>query len=155
MTITLISLKKKKRTTAKLNLPAYRRQYHYHFQCFKILDASHAFGLYIRAYMLLAMLLHCRELFYNWIFVKMANTLSVQTSLMIILILSAFVINLEGISYQGRKLIMQERIDSRSLSGELGYDLSKLKHSREVLTDRISPGGPDPHHHSQPTPPLP
>lgn len=86
---------------------------------------------------------------------KMANTISVKSSLMIILILSVFVINLEGISYQGRKLIMQKRIDSRSLIGELGYDLSKLKHIRKEMTERVAPGGPDGHHNSQPTAPLP
>ncbi|KAJ6291493.1 hypothetical protein OIU76_023546 [Salix suchowensis] len=35
---------------------------------------------------------------------------------------------------------------------ELGFDLSKLGHFRrlstlDVASDRLSPGGPDPHHH--------
>ncbi|CAL1378940.1 unnamed protein product [Linum trigynum] len=42
---------------------------------------------------------------------------------------------------------------SRNLLRELGFDDSKLEHYKklsyhlEISSDRISPGGPDPHHH--------
>ncbi|CAN1123356.1 CLAVATA3/ESR (CLE)-related protein 6 [Linum perenne] len=42
---------------------------------------------------------------------------------------------------------------SRSLLRELGFDDSKLMHykrlsvAQKIASDRIAPGGPDPHHH--------
>ncbi|KAJ0017697.1 hypothetical protein Pint_10454 [Pistacia integerrima] len=81
----------------------------------------------------------------------MAYSTSVQSLILILLILSVVVTNLEVVQgYQGRK-VMQKRIDSRSILRELGYNLSKLKYNRRDSTGRISPGGPDPHHNFQPT----
>lgn len=81
----------------------------------------------------------------------MANSTSVQILILILLILSVVVTNLEVVQgYQGRK-VMQKRIDSRSILRELGYNFSKLKNKRRDLADRVSPGGPDPHHNFQET----
>lgn len=81
----------------------------------------------------------------------MANSTSVQILILILLILSVVVTNSEIVEgYQGRK-ILQKRIDSRSILRELGYNLSKLKYTRRDSADRVSPGGPDPHHNFQPT----
>ncbi|KAK8710071.1 hypothetical protein V6N13_145413 [Hibiscus sabdariffa] len=46
-------------------------------------------------------------------------------------------------------------LPSRLLLRELGYDRPKLEHFRQVFaskpgSDRVSPGGPDPEHHSNP-----
>lgn len=79
----------------------------------------------------------------------MANSKRMQVSMLILLILLVFVTILEANGHPGRK-IMQKRTDSHSILSELGYDLSKLKHSRKDTRDRVSPGGPDSHHHFQP-----
>ncbi|XVE50138.1 hypothetical protein DITRI_Ditri01bG0137600 [Diplodiscus trichospermus] len=45
---------------------------------------------------------------------------------------------------------MAEKIDSRTILEKLGYDASKIAYYRRMLgvdPERISPGGPDPHHH--------
>lgn len=49
------------------------------------------------------------------------------------------------------------KIDSKRLLHELGFDLSKLENSAtRLLTDRVTPGGPDSQHHKlEPATPLP
>ena len=45
---------------------------------------------------------------------------------------------------------MVEKIDSKTILEKLGYDVSKIAYYRRMLggyPERISPGGPDPHHH--------
>ncbi|KAG8635435.1 hypothetical protein MANES_16G036050v8 [Manihot esculenta] len=79
----------------------------------------------------------------------MAN--AVQASMLILLILSVNVVNLQATSYRGANS-MPKRIDSSSLLERLGYDLSKMKHvMKDTSTSRVSPGGPNPDHHSEPS----
>ncbi|XVF18724.1 hypothetical protein REPUB_Repub11eG0047600 [Reevesia pubescens] len=45
---------------------------------------------------------------------------------------------------------MPEKINSRTILEKLGYDESKIAYYRRMMSgdpERISPGGPDPHHH--------
>ncbi|XWS44578.1 hypothetical protein CRYUN_Cryun15aG0058500 [Craigia yunnanensis] len=51
--------------------------------------------------------------------------------------------------------LVPKTIRSRFLLHELGYDRTKLEYYRQVFalkagSDRVSPGGPDPEHHSHP-----
>lgn len=77
------------------------------------------------------------------------------TMLIILLILSVNVINLEAASNRRLK-IMPIKADSESLFEKLGYDSLKLKRIRkDASAARIPPGGPDPEHHSAPTSTMP
>ncbi|XP_057996582.1 CLAVATA3/ESR (CLE)-related protein 7-like [Hevea brasiliensis] len=87
------------------------------------------------------------------------NATVMRASMLILLILSVNVVNLEALSFRGSRPI-HTRIDSSSLLERLGYDLSKMKHVMkekvmDTSTSRVSPGGPNPDHHSQPSSALP
>lgn len=86
----------------------------------------------------------------------MAKSSNIAPMLMLFLI----VFSLLFMSFQARILhdeqqanAMQINIHSQPLPQELGFDLTKLKHYQRlsstihIESDRVSPGGPDPHHH--------
>ncbi|OAY24908.1 hypothetical protein MANES_17G053400v8 [Manihot esculenta] len=88
----------------------------------------------------------------------MANATMMRASILIVLILSVDVVDLEALSLRGSRAI-SKRIDSNTLLERL-YDLSKMKHvmkekEMDTSTSRVSPGGPDPEHHSEPSSALP
>ncbi|CAK7350450.1 unnamed protein product [Dovyalis caffra] len=84
----------------------------------------------------------------------MANSTVLRVSMLILIILSANVINLEAVSYRGLES-MPKRIDSSSLLQKLSYDMSK-RNVTAASPSRLSPGGPDPEHHlSQPSSAMP
>ncbi|KAL9346558.1 hypothetical protein Peur_061411 [Populus x canadensis] len=75
----------------------------------------------------------------------MANSAVLRVSMLILIILSANVINLEAVSYRGVES-MPKRIDSSTLLQKLGYGMPK-RNVTDASSSRISPGGPDPEHH--------
>ena len=84
--------------------------------------------------------------------VNMAKYSNVASALTVFLILSLIL----SMSSQARILEkerdMQKNSESQLLLFELGFDLHKLKHyekmsARRPGSDRVSPAGPDPHHH--------
>ncbi|KAJ4846867.1 hypothetical protein Tsubulata_011870 [Turnera subulata] len=77
-----------------------------------------------------------------------SRTSVMLVSSFILLILLLNVNNLEALRYRGL-MSVPARIDSSSLLQKLGYDLAKIRHvKRAASPSRISPGGPDPEHHS-------
>ncbi|KAJ6935651.1 hypothetical protein NC652_010614 [Populus alba x Populus x berolinensis] len=75
----------------------------------------------------------------------MANSTVLRVSMLILVILSANMINFEAISYRGLESI-PKRIASSSHLQKLGYDMSK-RNVTDTSPSRLSPGGPDPEHH--------
>ncbi|XVF78720.1 hypothetical protein PTKIN_Ptkin14bG0158100 [Pterospermum kingtungense] len=68
---------------------------------------------------------------------------------MIILLMMLVMTNSEARFNHGMPTIT-EKINSRTVLEELGYDAFKIAYYRRMLggdPERISPGGPDPQHH--------
>ena len=88
-------------------------------------------------------------------FACMTNQTGVRVLILFLVFFSTFFMSL-----QARIPIVHKRIDSQILLHDLGYDETKLKHYHRLSTmdagaNRVSPGGPDPQHHSRRPPPLP
>ncbi|KAJ6885987.1 hypothetical protein NC651_026603 [Populus alba x Populus x berolinensis] len=75
----------------------------------------------------------------------MANSAVLRVSMLILIILSANMINLEAVTYRGVESV-PKRIDSSTLLQKLGYDMPK-RNVTDAAPSRVSPGGPDPEHH--------
>jgi hypothetical protein len=72
--------------------------------------------------------------------------------LLLMVLFSAIFLTSEARILKGGQALQGNANNSRHLLLELGFDLSKLEHYRRLSTlgvasDRLSPGGPDPHHH--------
>ena len=79
----------------------------------------------------------------------MAKSTTIRVSTLILLILFGQVIAAIATSYRSLE-IMQNRLDSRRILRELGFDSSKMKDGKRrtmTNTDRVAPEGPDPQHH--------
>jgi hypothetical protein len=68
--------------------------------------------------------------------------------LLLMVLFSAIFLTSEARILKGGQALQGNANNSR----QLGFDLSKLEHYRRLSTlsvasDRLSPGGPDPHHH--------
>ncbi|KAL3576166.1 hypothetical protein D5086_021449 [Populus alba] len=75
----------------------------------------------------------------------MANSAVLRVSMLILIILSANMINLEAVTYRGVESV-PKRIDSSTLLQKLGYDMAK-RNVTDPPSPRVTPAGPDPAHH--------
>ncbi|KAJ6893624.1 hypothetical protein NC652_027619 [Populus alba x Populus x berolinensis] len=66
----------------------------------------------------------------------MANSAVLRVSMLILIILSANMINLEAVTYRGVDTLLQK----------LGYDMPK-RNVTDPPSARVTPSGPDPAHH--------
>ncbi|KAF9661681.1 hypothetical protein SADUNF_Sadunf19G0093900 [Salix dunnii] len=72
--------------------------------------------------------------------------------LLLMVLFSAICLTSEARILKGGQTMQGNVNNSHHILVELGFDLSKLEHYRKlsalgVASDRVSPGGPDPHHH--------
>jgi len=77
---------------------------------------------------------------------------STSRAMVLLFLFSAIFLTSEARILKGGQALQGNANNSRHLLLELGFDLSKLEHYRRLSTigvasDRLSPGGPDPHHH--------
>ncbi|KAF9672427.1 hypothetical protein SADUNF_Sadunf11G0040600 [Salix dunnii] len=75
----------------------------------------------------------------------MANSTVMRVAMLMLIILSAEMINLEAVSYRGVESI-PKRIHSSTLLQRLSYHISN-RNVTDASSSRLSPGGPDPEHH--------
>ncbi|KAJ6979204.1 hypothetical protein NC653_027380 [Populus alba x Populus x berolinensis] len=66
----------------------------------------------------------------------MANSAVLRVSMLILIILSANMINLEAVTYRGVDTLLQK----------LGYDMPK-RNVTDAAPSKVTPSGPDPVHH--------
>lgn len=78
----------------------------------------------------------------------MAILSRVQKLLVILAFLLLLVASMEG-GVSCEPSTLPGRTDTKTILRKLGYDEPKLEYYRRMLVDseRVSPGGPDPHHH--------
>ncbi|XP_038683135.1 CLAVATA3/ESR (CLE)-related protein 5-like [Tripterygium wilfordii] len=90
----------------------------------------------------------------------MANKTYNPKSVLVIILVGLIVFSLFLVNSSQARILDQNNhqnkhiniLDSHQLLHDLGFDLSKLRNYQRlsqqgVDSDRISPGGPDPHHH--------
>ncbi|KAG6737959.1 hypothetical protein POTOM_059491 [Populus tomentosa] len=72
--------------------------------------------------------------------------------LLLVVLFSAIFLTSEARILKGGQALQGNANNSRHLLLDLGFDRSKLEHYRRLSTlgvppDRVTPAGPDPHHH--------
>ncbi|KAJ0054679.1 hypothetical protein Pint_02388 [Pistacia integerrima] len=82
----------------------------------------------------------------------MASSRVVTMLMLFFIVFSLFFMSLQARILQGNYQAMQGNFNSHVLLHDLGFDLTKLKRYQKLYKldaagDRVSPGGPDPHHH--------
>ncbi|OAY35319.1 hypothetical protein MANES_12G091100v8 [Manihot esculenta] len=68
-------------------------------------------------------------------------------------VLVVFMVALIILVMRSEAKVTRNELHSRLLLREIGYTESKLEYHRQIFkqnSDRVSPGGPDPEHHSHP-----
>lgn len=102
--------------------------------------------------LIISLLLYIYKLRAVYVTYTMASSRVVPMLMLFFIVFSSFFMSLQARILQGNNQAMQGNFNSHVLLHDLGFDLSKLKRYQKLYkldagADRVSPGGPDPHHH--------